>query len=104
MKPPERIYLQVEDDDGNIGDVGDGTTWCVDSINESDIPYVKAPVWQHGEPPRSGLFLVTYISNGIRLVLPLLYDDGVWRLPNTEESFWSKVVSWMPLPEPEAKE
>lgn len=37
---PERIYLQIEDDEFRIPILE--TTWCQDKINESDIEYVRA--------------------------------------------------------------
>lgn len=40
-KPPERIYLQCYDDQGEYLDPISGeVTWCVDQINETDAEYV----------------------------------------------------------------
>lgn len=33
---PERVYLQVEDDDF------EGASWCADRINEEDVEYIRA--------------------------------------------------------------
>ena len=34
---PERIYLQLYDEDGGL--IDDNVTWCEDRLNESDIEY-----------------------------------------------------------------
>ncbi len=41
---PERIFLQIRDDEGNLLDAseGDDVTWCVDQINDTDEEYVRA--------------------------------------------------------------
>lgn len=40
-QPPERIYLQCHDEDGNLLDlVHDDVTWCVDKINANDVTYI----------------------------------------------------------------
>ena len=40
---PERIYLQVHEDDVWAKDLHIGeTTWCVDKINDTDVEYVLA--------------------------------------------------------------
>ena len=40
-KPPERIYLQLYDEDGSLRDpISDDVTWCVDRINENDVACV----------------------------------------------------------------
>ena len=40
-KPPERIYLQIYDEDGDLRDpISDDVTWCADRINENDVAYV----------------------------------------------------------------
>ncbi len=40
-KPPERIYLQCYDDQGEYLDSATGeVTWCVDQINVTDAAYV----------------------------------------------------------------
>lgn len=40
-KPPERIYLQCYDDQGEYLDPATGdVTWCVDQINEIDAEYI----------------------------------------------------------------
>ena len=43
-QPPETIYLQCNDDDGNYigGDPDIEVTWCADAINDSDTEYVRA--------------------------------------------------------------
>ena len=42
-KPPERIWLQWADEgDYESYDDLEGVTWCVDSINETDVEYVPA--------------------------------------------------------------
>ncbi len=40
---PERIFLQIRDDEGNLLDAseGDDVTWCVDQINDTDEEYVR---------------------------------------------------------------
>lgn len=40
MKQHKRIWLQVEDGDGN--ELEYDKTWCEDNINESDVEYVLA--------------------------------------------------------------
>lgn len=37
MKPPQRIYLQLLDEDG---DEPDEVTWCVDRVHDTDVAYV----------------------------------------------------------------
>lgn len=40
-KPPEQIYLQCYDEEGNLLDfVRDNVTWCRDQINENDAVYI----------------------------------------------------------------
>jgi hypothetical protein len=43
---PEKIYLQVHDDDEEIPPYTDeyteGVTWCEDSIMQCEIPYIRA--------------------------------------------------------------
>ena len=39
----ERIWLQSHDEDGDWYG-GDGPTWCVDKINDTDIEYIRADV------------------------------------------------------------
>ena len=38
MIAPEKIYLQIKDEDG---DTPDEITWCEDRIHETDIEYVR---------------------------------------------------------------
>ena len=39
----EHIWLQSHDEDGDWYG-GDGPTWCVDKINDTDIEYIRADV------------------------------------------------------------
>ena len=39
---PERIWLQVQDENKDEPFVIDETTWCQDNINDHDIEYYKA--------------------------------------------------------------
>lgn len=41
LKPFEEIYLQSEDDSF---DWLDGTTWCQDRVNETDVKYIHSDV------------------------------------------------------------
>jgi len=48
MEAPERIYLQIEEEEGDYPDsiveyISDAT-WCVDRIHESDVEYVRRDV------------------------------------------------------------
>ena len=41
--PPETIYLQCYDENGNLLDwVHDDVTWCRDQINDNDAVYILA--------------------------------------------------------------
>lgn len=39
MTNPDRIYLQVKDEDGATPDE---VTWCVDRVHDTDVEYVLA--------------------------------------------------------------
>ena len=46
MEMPKEIYIQIEDDLGDLidenGDLG-ACTWCVDKINDTDVKYILDP-------------------------------------------------------------
>ena len=44
-KPPERIWLQIEDYDPGDEFDPSGATWSEDSLNDSDVEYVKAELF-----------------------------------------------------------
>lgn len=47
---PERIYLQTEEDETpTYDDISRKyeVTWCVDQIDEGDVPYIRADLCQH---------------------------------------------------------
>lgn len=60
---PERIYLQyVEGDDEFWSD----TTWCVEKINDDDIPYIREPepcVWRRSTTIQHGIATTTFIPS-----------------------------------------
>ena len=39
MHIPDKIYLQIKDEDG---ETPDEVTWCIDRIHDTDIEYVRA--------------------------------------------------------------
>ncbi len=39
---PEKIYLQAEDNDGQI--YQNDITWCVDRIDDNDIEYIRVDI------------------------------------------------------------
>jgi hypothetical protein len=41
IKTPGKIYLQIEDNDG---DGLEEITWCTDRINDSDVQYIRADI------------------------------------------------------------
>ena len=43
---PERIYLQLGDDPPDEFPHGHDVTWCVDKIDECDIEYVRADLFE----------------------------------------------------------
>jgi hypothetical protein len=45
-KVPDYIYLQAEDDWGDWSSSVDAMSWCDERINESDVMYVKASLYQ----------------------------------------------------------
>lgn len=45
MDIPDKIYLQIKDEDDEIPDE---VTWCVDRIYDSDIVYLRGYVDQDG--------------------------------------------------------
>ena len=42
MKPPEKIYLQVDENGHRFETNYEGVTWCQDRINDTDIKYIRA--------------------------------------------------------------
>ncbi len=43
METPKRIYLQIEDSEGEISELS-YATWCVDQIHDTDVEYVRRDV------------------------------------------------------------
>lgn len=63
MKTPDKIYLQVENDDE--------ITWCDDRIEDSDVAYVKESETQKT--------ITALKEDAERLAAKHLNYDGVWR-------------------------
>lgn len=75
-RPPEQIYLQCHEDDGNLLNlVRDDVTWCVDQINENNAIYILAT------PELASL--LEYLAEGIDCLAPA--EDGV-PTPKTDEA------------------
>lgn len=47
---PDRIYLQVVDEDG---EAPDEVTWCVDRVHDTDVEYYRVS-WEDEESPPRG--------------------------------------------------
>lgn len=63
-------------------------------IEETDFSFTMEDLWQQGDPPRDGWYIVTIG----RVVGVCIWEAGKWWLSPHNET--DEVTAWMPVPKP----